>query len=159
MQKSIHRYKLDLITKLIVCKCKHFFLSLFALICFSGGHRCIVLLVRHLPSEFAQRSRIFREFWVARWKLGVRVGRRWSGWRILVSFPVNYFYLFWIICITTFDCLSRASVDVQALSTPQQVQSEEVRKNVRPSVGENLEQRCSFSLQHAIDALEHLVEK
>jgi hypothetical protein len=51
-----------------------------------------------------------------------------------------------------------ASVDVAALSTPQQVQAEEenVRRNARPTVGDNWEQRCTFALQHAVEALEFL---
>lgn len=54
-----------------------------------------------------------------------------------------------------------ASVDVAALSTPQQVRAEEenVRRNVRPTVGDNWEQRCTFALQHAVEALEFLSDQ
>ncbi|EFX63130.1 hypothetical protein DAPPUDRAFT_119506 [Daphnia pulex] len=54
-------------------------------------------------------------------------------------------------------CICRRC-DVAALSTPQQVQAEEenVRRNARPTVGDNWEQRCTFALQHAVEALEFL---
>ncbi len=58
----------------------------------------------------------------------------------------------------------RASVEVKALSTPQQVQalqSEAAQasdKSGRP-VAESLEQRCSFALQYAVRGLDCIVEK
>lgn len=59
--------------------------------------------------------------------------------------------------------LYRASVDVAALSTPQSDESlnyQTQKDSSRPTnVNESLEQRCTYSLQHAIQALEHIIDK
>lgn len=56
---------------------------------------------------------------------------------------------------------NRASVDVKALSTPQLVQKEEGNKRKPPqaAIGDDWEQRCSFAIQHAIEALQCLANE
>ena len=48
-----------------------------------------------------------------------------------------------------------------ALSTPQSDENYRTRKDSSrpPTVPESLEQRCTYSLQHAIQALEHIIDK
>lgn len=56
-------------------------------------------------------------------------------------------------------------MDVKALSTPQQVlqEAEEERMNDKQSkpagVVESLEQRCSLAIQHAVQALEGILNE